>query len=222
MNARKCSGRFAYARKTFGTKPSFDRDPSMTARTSSGISSSEGAPKREGAALCAAPSLNGGWLLLGDVPAGDIDRRFLPRFVDVDRVVAFLQIGHRRVRDGGLRDAVLHHREWVRRFGVELRAGALVDVGRLIDAFRAAGEPQLDDDTVDALQHRRRTLLGGVVLVGEPELYRRHRGLRRRADEGECDAGRSEDEERSHSSSPTSRCRRTTTRSGYRSTICGR
>src|SRR4030081_2878805 len=102
MKARKCSGRFAYARKTFGTKPSFARDSSMTERTSSGISSSERLPKREGAALCAAPSLNGGWLLLGDVPAGDIDRRFLPRLVDVDRPVALLQIGQGRVGDGRL------------------------------------------------------------------------------------------------------------------------
>src|ERR1700736_1570435 len=109
MNARKCSGRFAYARKTFGTNPIFARVSSQIARMSSGISSSEGAPKREGAALCAAPSLNGGGLLFGDVPTGDIDRCFLRRFVDVDRVVALLQVGQRRVRDGRLRRAVLHH-----------------------------------------------------------------------------------------------------------------
>jgi hypothetical protein len=40
--------------------PIFARVSSQIVRMSSGISSSDGAPKREGAALCAAPSLNGG------------------------------------------------------------------------------------------------------------------------------------------------------------------
>src|ERR1700730_9671980 len=100
MNARKCSGRLAYARKTFGTKPILARVSSQIARMSSGMSSSDGAPKREGAAFRAAPSLNGGWLLRdGDVPTGDIDGDFLGRFVDVDRVRTLLQVGQRDALD---------------------------------------------------------------------------------------------------------------------------
>src|SRR4030081_1878706 len=126
MKARKCSGRFAYARKTFGTKPSFARDSSMTVRTSSGISSSERLPKREGAALCAAPSLNGGWLLGGDdVPTGDIDRNLLWRLVDVDRVGSLLQLRERHALDHLLRLAFVHGRERPRGLGIELFAGAL-------------------------------------------------------------------------------------------------
>src|ERR1700738_4003639 len=104
MKARKCSGRFAYAKKTLGTKPIFARVSSQIARMSSGISSSEGAPKREGAALCAAPSLNGGWLLGRDeVPAGDIDRGLLGRFVNVDRMRRLLELRDRHVFDRRLR-----------------------------------------------------------------------------------------------------------------------
>src|ERR1700738_5006727 len=104
MNARKCSGRFAYARNTLGTKPIFARVSSQIARTSSGISSRDGAPKREGTALCAAPSLNGG-LLLGrdEVCAGDIDRSLLGRLVDVDRVRGLLQLRDRHAFDRRLR-----------------------------------------------------------------------------------------------------------------------
>src|SRR4030081_1953257 len=108
MNARKCSGRFAYARNTLGTNPILARVSSQIARTSSGMSSSAGAPKREGAALCAAPSLNGGWLLgRDDVPAGDIDRHLFGRLVDVDRVRRFLQLRDRHVFDRRLRLAVV-------------------------------------------------------------------------------------------------------------------
>src|SRR5258708_12006277 len=97
MNARKCSGRFAYARKTFGTKPILARVSSQIARMSSGMSSSDGAPKREGAALCAAPSLNGRWLLRDwDVPTGDINGGFLRCFFDVNPVPALLQSAHRQ------------------------------------------------------------------------------------------------------------------------------
>src|ERR1700737_2487970 len=111
MKARKCSGRFAYARKTFGTKPIFARVSSEIARMSSGISSSEGTPKREGTALCAAPSLNGGRLLgRGEVPAGDIDRGLRGRFVDVDRVRRLLELGDRHTRYRRLRDPVPHRR----------------------------------------------------------------------------------------------------------------
>src|SRR6202043_448461 len=103
MNARKCSGRLASGRKTFGTKPIFARVSSQIARMSSGMSSSDGAPKREGAALCAAPSLNGGWLLRDwDVPTGDIDGDFLRRFVDVDRVRTLLQVAQRHALDARL------------------------------------------------------------------------------------------------------------------------
>src|SRR5437660_9230613 len=133
MNARTCSGRFAYARKTFGMKPSFARDSSSTARTSSGTSSSGSVPKREGAALCAAPSLNGGWLLgRADVPAGDIDRGLLGRLVDVDRVRRLLELRDGQTFDRGLGLAVVHRLERIGGFRVELVAGALVDVRRLI------------------------------------------------------------------------------------------
>src|SRR5438270_14075428 len=138
MNARKCSGRLAYARNTLGTKPIFARVSSQMARMSSGMSSNAGTPKREGAALCAAPSLNGGRLLgRDDVPAGDIDRDLLGRLVDVDRVRRFLQLRERHALDHFLRLAVVHGRDRVRRLGVELFAGALVDVGRLVDGFAA-------------------------------------------------------------------------------------
>src|SRR5579884_4493998 len=125
MKARKCSGRFAYARKTFGTKPTFARESSQTARTSSGISSSEGAPKREGAASCSAPSLNGGWLLgRDDVPAADIGRDVGGRVVHVDRVLPFFELGHREVFERSLRHAVLHRGERIGRLRIELVAGA--------------------------------------------------------------------------------------------------
>src|SRR3984885_8870021 len=123
MNARKCSGRFAYARNTFGTKPIFARVSSQIVRMSSGMSSSAGAPKREGAATCAAPSLNGGGLLgRDDVPAGDIDRGLLGRLVDVDRVRSLLELRDRHVLDRRLGLPVVHHLERVRRLGVELVA----------------------------------------------------------------------------------------------------
>src|SRR5579875_3473882 len=122
MKARKCSGRFAYARKTFGTNPIFARESSQTARTSSGISSKPGAPKREGAASCAAPSLNGGWLLgRDDVPAADIGRRLLRRLVHVDRVFALLELRDRDVLDRRLGRAVLHRQQRILRLRVELR-----------------------------------------------------------------------------------------------------
>src|SRR5947209_19413215 len=151
MKARKCSGRFAYARNTFGMNPSFARDSSSTARTSSGSSSSGSVPKREGAALCAAPSLNGGWLLgRADVPAGDIDRSLLGRLVDVDRVRCLLQLRDRDPFDRGLGLAVVHRLERVGWLRVELVAGALVDVRRLVDV--AARRAQLHDQPFGAVQ----------------------------------------------------------------------
>src|SRR6202790_25198 len=151
MNARKCSGRFAYSRKTLGTKPIFARVSSQIARTSSGMSSSAGAPKREGAAACAAPSLNGGWLLgRDDVPTGDIDRNLLGRLVDVDRVRRLLQLRDRHSLDRLLRLPVVHGRERPRRLGSEPVAGALVDVRRLVDV-PAAVQPQAHDEAPRAV-----------------------------------------------------------------------
>src|ERR1700690_193377 len=118
MKARKCSGRRAYARKTLGTKPTFARESSQTARTSSGISSSAGTPKREGAASCAAPSLNGGWLLgRGDVPAADIGGDVRCRLVHVDREGALLGLGEGDAFDRRLRRSVLHRGQGVLGFG---------------------------------------------------------------------------------------------------------
>src|SRR5579884_2274397 len=133
MNARKCTGRFAYARNTLGTNPIFARVSSHTARTSSGMSSSDGEPKRDGVVSTDVPSLNGGWLLgRDDVPAGDIDRCFLRRLVHVDRERRLLELRDRDAFDGRLGEPVVHGMQRIRRGLVELLARAFVDVRGLV------------------------------------------------------------------------------------------
>src|ERR1700686_715476 len=163
MNARKCSGRLAYARKTFGTKPIFARVSSQIARMSSGMASSDGAPKREGAALCAAPSLNGGWLLRDwDVPTGDIDGDFLRRFVDVDCVRTLLQIGERHALDGRFGLPVVAGPQRVLGLRIQFAARAGVNVRRLVHAVGGARQPQLDDQPPGTLEQRRRPVFSGA------------------------------------------------------------
>src|SRR6202163_1027503 len=163
MNARKWSGRLAYARNTLGTKPIFARVSSQIARMSSGMSSSGGAPKREGTAACAAPSLNGGWLLgRDDIPAGDIDRGLLGRLVHVDRVRRLLELRDRHALDRPLGLPVVHGFERVRRLRVELFARPFVDVGRLVHVA-AARHPQPDDEPLRAVEQRGCPGLAGLV-----------------------------------------------------------
>src|SRR5262245_52797640 len=97
--------------------------------------------RARGAAL-AEPSLRlAETLLRGDLAAGDVRLRFLRRLVDVDRVAALREVIERRFHDR-FRLAVRDRRERVGRLGIEIAAGALVNVGRLLT--RGAG--QIDDD----------------------------------------------------------------------------
>ena len=110
--------------------------------------------------------MKGGWLLGRDeVPAGDIDRSLLGRFVDVDRVRRLVQLRQRDPGDGRLRLPVVHALEPVRRFGIELVARALVDVRRLVGPFGSACDAQPHDESIHAVVQRGRCfLLCGIVF----------------------------------------------------------
>src|ERR1035441_7296159 len=116
-------------------KPTLPRVCSITARISAGQSAKSGAPKREGAATCAAPSLKAGLGLLGvrggEVATGHVGFYVGRRFMDVDRVRAAHKLRQFQSLEARARCPIRDGSKRICGLRVERRAGALVDVGRL-------------------------------------------------------------------------------------------